>query len=436
MAIGTELDFIVPDERLDGETIAARILPATFITFSGSEIAADAQIGDAVGTLAIASAYQGTPVWELIDSANGRFAVNPSTGVVTVAGSLSAESVSIKAKARGIRPQIFSPTFVIVITDAGGGAYVAKAVHFGGCSLQCESLTAPDSAVFSYVYWLNYDGGTNTSVNPFIVDPFNNFTTNADLTGGGTGGSYNHNAIFADIDNSNQMAGNPAVGPCGTWVCLIVCGKTDLAAGQKKLVIYQGDTKVQSAPDDDASLSFVMSFNGLRLDIGQYGQQAFGGSIALLRLMPGVNLLNESGDDIPLETRRLFIDDNGKPVDPAVANAALGAPAVLIDGDKDTIHNAGTGGVFTFFPGTASLNSQTGFASNGPGSIILTGHAALQSSVVSVHDDTNDLDITSDFETSISVVNHLQQIGAADYSATSITVNLTGTLTNATSPSD
>ncbi|UGA48827.1 MULTISPECIES: hypothetical protein [Bradyrhizobium] len=87
MGISTSLDFMVPEMSAGGPIQI--ILPASCITLSNSEIAADAEIGDVLGTLAINAAYEGTVVWEMVDDSNGRFAVNPSTGVVTVAKSLS-----------------------------------------------------------------------------------------------------------------------------------------------------------------------------------------------------------------------------------------------------------------------------------------------------------------------------------------------------------
>lgn len=139
MAIGTELDFSVPDEGLDtDELMAARVLPSTCITFSGSEIADDANIGDPVGTLAIAAAYQGTPLWQLIDDANGSFSVNSSTGVVSVAKALTASDVTIKVRVRGIRPNIFAPTFPITIDTGGGGGGDEPVLQLDGENLQLD----------------------------------------------------------------------------------------------------------------------------------------------------------------------------------------------------------------------------------------------------------------------------------------------------------
>ncbi len=71
------------------------------------------------------------------------------------------------------------------------------------------------------------------------------------------------------------------------------------------------------------------------------------GDVADFRIMPGVSLLDGSGD-IPLAKRRLFVDAGGKPVDPAVATTALGTPCILFSGDAAGFPvNQGTGGAFT-----------------------------------------------------------------------------------------
>lgn len=121
MAIGTILNLITPDEGLQREGIHARILPETCITLSNSTVAEDAVIGTTVGTLSINAAVEGTPVWALVDSGNGAFAVNFSTGVVTVASALSTGTINIKVKVRGVKPQIVSPTFSLSVGEGGEG---------------------------------------------------------------------------------------------------------------------------------------------------------------------------------------------------------------------------------------------------------------------------------------------------------------------------
>jgi hypothetical protein len=98
------------------------VLSADFISLSASSVASDATIGTVVGTLSVTAAYSGTPQWALTDDANACFAVNSSTGVVTVANDISGLDVpAIKARVRNILPKVFSRTFQLTVTGGGGG---------------------------------------------------------------------------------------------------------------------------------------------------------------------------------------------------------------------------------------------------------------------------------------------------------------------------
>jgi hypothetical protein len=81
--------------------------------------------------------------------------------------------------------------------------------------------------------------------------------------------------------------------------------------------------------------------------------------MADLWIAPGISLLDGSGD-IPLATRRKFIDALGKPVFLG-ANGELAtgtAPAVFLSGDASTFAtNLGTGGAFAT---TGTLTDATG----------------------------------------------------------------------------
>jgi hypothetical protein len=63
--------------------------------------------------------------------------------------------------------------------------------------------------------------------------------------------------------------------------------------------------------------------------------------------MVGASLL--TAGDIPEVSRRLFIDANGKPVDPATATSSLGAAGtILLSGGASMFAtNQGSGGAFT-----------------------------------------------------------------------------------------
>jgi len=148
------------------------------------------------------------------------------------------------------------------------------------------------------------------------------------------------------VANSSSTLGvlSSVIVPNTTWTCVICAFETDFAAGLKLAKMYFGDTDVTGLITD-VSASFNIKTNGLQFAVGSI---SLGSTMALadFRFMPGVNLL--TAGDIALGTRRLFIDGNGKPVDPATATASLGTPAVLLSGDvSGFVTNQGNGGAFT-----------------------------------------------------------------------------------------
>jgi len=88
------------------------------IVLTGTSISESASIGAIVGTLSIANAYTGTPVFTLPGSAGGKFAVSGNN--LTVAGALdfeTAPSHSITVAVSGITPAAANKPFTITVTD-------------------------------------------------------------------------------------------------------------------------------------------------------------------------------------------------------------------------------------------------------------------------------------------------------------------------------
>jgi hypothetical protein len=229
--------------------------------------------------------------------------------------------------------------------EQGGGGYRADAVHFNGTArLDIASLTSTDNGLMSGVMWFTPLDEASADTTLWVVDP-DEFVTYGDI--GGVGPELNS----TDFEFSDS-AGTPifdcalttppiALSP---WNSVIWTAKTDAASGSKKFRIYINRVDVTSLftlDDDDGSFNigtngkpFRLPYDGVICDMAE------------VRIMPGVSLL--AGDDIAPETLALFVDDDNKPVDLAVATAALGAPCILFSGDASTFAtNQGTGGVFT-----------------------------------------------------------------------------------------
>jgi hypothetical protein len=123
----------------------------------------------------------------------------------------------------------------------------------------------------------------------------------------------------------------------------------------------------------------------------------------------------------------------GKPVDLG-ANGSTptgSAPLIFLSGDASQWpNNAAGSGAFS----TRRIINTTGH--NGAGSVTASGAVAGEA-VKNVVDWFSGADVSSDFETTISVNGQIQQTGSANYSTHRIVVSLSGALTNATtSPSD
>ncbi len=257
----------------------------------------------------------------------------------------------------------------------GGGGYVAKAVHFDGIAeLSIASLSSVDNHLFSAIGWMKQILTAIPSVgnnDVFTVDPNGNYSPNLGPNTNSTiPGYYNMVSVVNDATNTNseqsQTIYNSISGEGGfennVWQCIILSFDTSgvltgFMPGAGKT--YSGDTDVTDPAGwfTQGAAPFVISTNGRSL---YFGNDSFGdgflGDLADWRILPGISLLNGSspGADIPLATRRMIIDADGKPVNPAVLTAFLGTPgAVLFSGDATGFPvNQGTGGAFAVTAGS------------------------------------------------------------------------------------
>ncbi len=123
MTSGKASDFMVHDEEEFFGSVAKRVISGA-MSLSNDEIDSDASIGDALGTVSITAAHVGTPAWSLLSDGNGQFAINSSTGIVRVAGTLTAGTTFIRAKVTGTTPPIQTTIFVVTVNEVGGGGFL------------------------------------------------------------------------------------------------------------------------------------------------------------------------------------------------------------------------------------------------------------------------------------------------------------------------
>jgi hypothetical protein len=228
-----------------------------------------------------------------------------------------------------------------------GGGYHASAVHFDGTvHLSTNSLTSTDNTDWGAVFWYHVSSSEPSPGHVlYVADPTNGYdcfeVMGPDAPNGvyndfGIGDNGGNNSI--DYSHSNTMAFAADV-----WHCIILAG--DSSAGVMK--VYDGDNELTgNTTTTFGTVPFTIATNGLAFFIGGDPIHNLVGDVADLRIMPGTSLL--TAGDISQTTRRLFVDSGGKPVDPSVATAALGAPCMLFSGNRTTFPvNQGTGGAFT-----------------------------------------------------------------------------------------
>lgn len=186
--------------------------------------------------------------------------------------------------------------------------------------------------------WFKKESGFNWVI-PWVTDPQNNYNNNSRLSQG----TDPQNVIVSFQNGPSQLAvkNNPGAA-AATWLHVLVSVDTNHAEGLKIAKLYINDVDVTLVVTDNGD-AFDMVGNGVPFWVGNdaSGEDPF--DVADLWLAPGVSLLN-GGGDIPEATRRLFIDADGKPVDPS----GFPASAMLFSGDAAAFQtNQGTGGALT-----------------------------------------------------------------------------------------
>ena len=228
--------------------------------------------------------------------------------------------------------------------SGGGGGYHADAVHFDGSTyISTGSLTAANNAFFSFSFWTKAEDNADIV---YVSDPSGSYNNYGEIATGAFPDSVTN---FFLGDGTSQLLTATDNYDESLWTHFIGSFDVGHDGNNKVGVIYINDVFHVSGGSGGSGPAFNLAFNALPFFLGDDGfGDPFIGDMADVRIMPGVSLL-DGGGDIPLATRRLFIDGSGKPVDPSVATATLGAPgAILFSGNASTFAtNQGTGGIFT-----------------------------------------------------------------------------------------
>jgi hypothetical protein len=224
-------------------------------------------------------------------------------------------------------------------SHSGGGSYQASAVSFGGTTtLVNSSLTSTDNNFVSFAGWFRPASNdfANSGV-PYVVDPANNYYTFMSFFPTGPQFEFKPQGIRADTGPGSDTVqyfsggGNPTL-TAGTWYHII--GSLDGTGPDPhvaKIYLNDIDSNASITPSTlDEALTPLA--NGLPFWVGGDGEgDPYYGSLADFSFWPGVSFL--VAGDIPLATRRLFLDASGAPVNPSTAIATLGQPPVMLSGD-------------------------------------------------------------------------------------------------------
>ncbi len=219
-----------------------------------------------------------------------------------------------------------------VVAAPPGGA--TGAVHFDGTTgLKINSLASADSTKLSFFGFFKSTWSAGFQL-MFVINSAASFPTQFYDPNGtifryevsdGAGASTQY--VTSD---PAQPFWSPPIGD-NVWVPII--GTADSAIDT---VMYFGDQATLpngTAPGPGGGFSIKMNGQDFWLGNDSFGD-FYTGDVCNFSLWPGISFL--TAGDISLTTRRLFFDASGHAVDPSVAIAALGTPALMLTGGSST----------------------------------------------------------------------------------------------------
>ena len=242
----------------------------------------------------------------------------------------------------------FSPTAAYI---PAANPYTAKAVHFDGITrIHRTVFNAPhDDQNFAYSFWFKIAPTAPGELAIWSSDP---------VTNGSCWASFLKRSHYLETYWKDETTAKkqPAVSGTvqrnlfdSTWHHCLFAGRTNetsISADQR--VCYIDDVKQTLVETNNGHGPFHLILDGNPFFIGDDNEgNFFVGDMADFWFSTQQNLIT-TGEDFNLSTRRLFIDDQGRPQDPS------GFPPadILFSGDHTTFsNNQGTGGTFTVISG-------------------------------------------------------------------------------------
>lgn len=218
--------------------------------------------------------------------------------------------------------------------------YRAPAVQFDGTErLINAALSATNGPGVISAIWLK---SPDTSGFPivWVVDPEDQY-----LSWAGYSALTDFRSVFRNVDDVSEVSPGLTI-PEDAWFSYISSSQSSGAAAH--IASYKDDT-LGGTPIITGSSPFSPLFDGLPFWIGgdSFSGDELIAAAANLQIWVGQTIC-EDDDTITEAHRRLFVSADGKPVDPAMAEAVLGPPTVrfstLVAWQSGI--NEGTGGPF------------------------------------------------------------------------------------------
>lgn len=224
----------------------------------------------------------------------------------------------------------------------GPAGYTAKAVQFTGwngfngmCGLKCPSISCTNNGWVSFACWLKVANWSAPDSSTYIwmsdsVVQFQPFFYQNGSPPPHSQWSIQHTKFqgYSNFDvHMNNGAWNHLI--CSMFINAPPTG-SGVTTNKKVGIVINGSNGLDlNATDSTTAGTFSCNGKDFWLADDGYGD-SFTCLMADFSFWPGVNFLNPNGTNtIDPTIIPLFRDTFGNPVDPAVAIAALGAPAVM-----------------------------------------------------------------------------------------------------------
>ncbi len=242
--------------------------------------------------------------------------------------------------------------------SGGGGGYTASAVHFDGTQTLTRSsaLTGVSASARGTVsLWVRAHNWQDANRDFWFLDNniFNTTFYNGTLDGVTAGMIVNTGPA---VGGGSYWQTDQSAMAIDTWYHVLFSVDTNHADGSKWFALYINGVLQNVIDSADGHPAYSIDWDnsgGFSVCASDQDDPSTIADFCDVQIFPGLRIVKVDNTIDPTNIANFI--SGGKPVDPAVAAAAYGAPAILFSGDATTFPtNQGTGGSFTL---TGSLTN-------------------------------------------------------------------------------